>query len=293
MTVLPGGGSFTRARLCLSQISNCMRTKGLRVLRQSLHLALGALHMLASAAWAIFKSRAALHWENLALRRRLGVLHRPVKRPKLTTTDRLVWAWLSAAWAGWRSALARVKPGTVIARHRRGFRPFGRWKIWRGQPGRPAVLKVVRELIRRMSCENPPWSEPRIHGELLKPRTGVGETSVGKYVGTRTRCCHAASWRSSPPIRPARSLNVVGLRPGPSRDKRASTWAGLRSAPPCARQWRTWGAGSRAKQAAGVAMLACHLPSRRDQFAPARALPHTGAARGTVKPPSALPYTWL
>ena len=75
-----------------------------------------------------------------------------------------------------------VKPETVIAWHRKGFRLFWTWKVRHGQPGRPAVPKDVRELIRRMSRENPLWGAPRIHGELLKLCIDVGETSVGKYL---------------------------------------------------------------------------------------------------------------
>lgn len=71
-----------------------------------------------SGAPATFKSRAALHLENLALRRQLGVLHRSVKRPKLALSDRLLWAWLCRAWNDWRSAIVIVKPDTVIAWHR-------------------------------------------------------------------------------------------------------------------------------------------------------------------------------
>jgi len=62
-------------------MSNCMRTWSLRVLRQSLRLALSALDLLAAAVSAAFKSRAALQMENLALRHQLGVLRRSVKRP--------------------------------------------------------------------------------------------------------------------------------------------------------------------------------------------------------------------
>ena len=43
-----------------------------------------------------------------------------------------------------------------------------------GQPGRPAVPKHVRELIRKMSRENPLWGAPRIHGELLKLGVDIG-----------------------------------------------------------------------------------------------------------------------
>jgi transposase InsO family protein len=142
---------------------------------------------LAAATSAAFKSRTALHLENLALRHQLGVLHRSVKRPKLTSADRLLWAWLSEIWGDWRTVLVIVKPETVIAWHRKGFRLFWTWKVRCGQPGRPAVPKDIRELIRRMSRENPLWGAPRIHGELLKLGIDVGETSVGKYIVRRRK----------------------------------------------------------------------------------------------------------
>lgn len=65
-----------------------MRTWSLRVLFQFLHSALSALHVLASATSAAFKSRTALHLENLALRHQIGVLQRAAKkRPKLTAEN--------------------------------------------------------------------------------------------------------------------------------------------------------------------------------------------------------------
>jgi transposase InsO family protein len=150
---------------------------------------------LAAIASAVFKSRAALHLENLALRHQLGVLNRSVKRPKLTSADRLLWAWLCEVWGDWRSALVIVKPETVIAWHRKGFRLFWTWKVRHGQPGRPAVPKDVRELIRKLSRENPLWGAPRIHGELLKLGIDVGETSVGKYM-VRRRTPPSQTWRT-------------------------------------------------------------------------------------------------
>jgi putative transposase len=125
--------------------------------------------VVAAAASAILKSRAALQLENLALRHQIGVLHRSVKKPKLTAPDRLLWAWLCRIWCDWRSALVIVKPATVIAWHRRGFRLF--WTR-RGQPGRPSVPNSVRQLIRTMSRDN--WGAPRIHGELLKLGIDIG-----------------------------------------------------------------------------------------------------------------------
>jgi transposase InsO family protein len=142
-----------------------------------------------------FRNRAALQLEILALRHQLCVLHRSVKRPKLTSFDRLLWAWLSSVLPEWRSALMIVKPETVIAWHRKGFRLFWTWKIRRGVPGRPAVSLEVRDLIRRMCRENPLWGAPRIHGELLKLGIDVGETSVGKYMGRHSRP-PSQTWRT-------------------------------------------------------------------------------------------------
>jgi len=91
--------------------------------------------------------------------------------------------------------LVIVKPETVIAWHRKSFRLFWTWKVRHAQSGRPAVPKEIRELIRRMSRENPLWGAPRIHGELLKLGIDVGETSVGKYL-VRGRKPPSQTWRT-------------------------------------------------------------------------------------------------
>ena len=59
----------------------------------------------------------------------------------------------------------------------------------------PPVPKEVRELIRKMSRENPLWGAPRIHGELLKLGIDIGETSVGKYM-VRHRKPPSQTWRT-------------------------------------------------------------------------------------------------
>src|SRR5580700_11165913 len=110
---------------------------------------------------SIFRSRAALGLENLALRHQIGVLQRSARhRPKLTSGDRLLWICLSRLWRDWRSALAIVKPETFVAWHRAGFRLFWTWKVRRGQPGRPLISRAVRDLIRKMCRENPGWGSP-------------------------------------------------------------------------------------------------------------------------------------
>jgi hypothetical protein len=88
-----------------------------------------------------------------------------------------------------------VKPETVIAWHRQGFRLFWTWKVRHGQAGRSTVSREVRELIRQMSRDNPLWGAPRIHGELLKLGIDIGETSVGKYM-LRHRKPPSQTWRT-------------------------------------------------------------------------------------------------
>jgi len=155
-----------------------------------------SLTTLLTTMFSIFRSRAALELENLALRHQIGVLQRSArKRPILTTGDRLLWVCLSRMWTDWRSALAIVKPETVVAWHRAGFRLFWTWKVRRGQPGRPVTSREVRDLIRRMCRENPLWGAPRIHGELLKLGIDIGETSVSKYM-ERCRNPPSQTWRT-------------------------------------------------------------------------------------------------
>ena len=103
---------------------------------------LSVLYLFLSTLFSVLRSRAALQVENVAFRHQIGVLRRSAKkRPKLTVADRVFWVWLSRAWADWRSALIIVKPETVIAWHRKGFRLFWTWKLRHGRIGRPAVSR--------------------------------------------------------------------------------------------------------------------------------------------------------
>jgi hypothetical protein len=87
-----------------------------------------------------------------------------------------------------------VKPETVIAWHRRGFRLYWSWKS-RHRQGRPSVSKEVIDLIRRMSLANPRWGAPRIHGELLKLGFELSESTVAKYI-VRHRGLPSQTWRT-------------------------------------------------------------------------------------------------
>jgi putative transposase len=142
------------------------------------------------------RTRVGLQAEILALHHQLLVLQRrnQKRRLQLSAFDRLLWAWLSRIWPDWKSALRIVKPETVIAWHRRGFRLYWRWKS-RPRHGRPPVTTEVRELIRRISAANPGWGAPRIHGELGKLGINVSETTVAKYM-VRHRHPPSQTWRT-------------------------------------------------------------------------------------------------
>jgi putative transposase len=143
-----------------------------------------------------FRSRAALQTEILTLRHQLLVLQRSTgpHRVRLTRADRVFWVWLSRLWTGWRSALLIVKPETVIAWHRQGFRLFWSWKC-RHREGRPSVSSEIVNLIRKMSLANPRWGAPRIHGELLKLGFKISQATVAKYM-VRQRRPPSQTWRT-------------------------------------------------------------------------------------------------
>ena len=147
------------------------------------------------AVRSLFETRASLQLEIIALRHQLNALRRTQRgRIQLNRADRLFWVWLSKFWSGWRSALVIVKPETVVAWHRKGFRLYWKWKSKRG-PGRPEVSAEVRALIRKMCFANPIWGAPRIHGELLKLGIEVSETTVAKYM-PRNRKPPSQTWRA-------------------------------------------------------------------------------------------------
>ena len=87
-----------------------------------------------------------------------------------------------------------VKPETILRWHRSGFKAFWRWKS-RNRVGRPKVDRELRDLIRRMGRENPLWSAPRIHGELLMLGFELAQSTVSKYM-VRGRRPPSQSWKT-------------------------------------------------------------------------------------------------
>jgi putative transposase len=126
-------------------------------------------------------SRAKLSLELLAFHHQLVVLRRTVQRPQIQNRDRRFWIVVSRIWKDWQQALIIVKPETVIKWHRQGVKSYGRWKSRSRPVGRPKLDKDIRNLIRRISDENPLWGVPRIQSELRLLGYEVAESTVAKY----------------------------------------------------------------------------------------------------------------
>jgi transposase InsO family protein len=132
-----------------------------------------------------FKSRRRLEAEILILRHQLNVLRRAPRRGlNLRWVDRALFIWLYRCCPRILDAITIVRPETVVRWHRKGFVASWRWRS-RSPGGRPRIAKEVRDLIRRMSFENPLWGATKIHGELLKLGIEVAQSTVSIYMVPR------------------------------------------------------------------------------------------------------------
>src|ERR1700724_1094066 len=132
-----------------------------------------------------FKPRQQLEAEILVLRHQLNVLQqRAPRRLHLRWVDRALFVWLYRCCPRILATITTVRPETVVRWHRMGFAAYWRWKS-RPLGGRPRIANEVRDLIRRMSFENPLWGAPKIHGELLKLGIEVAQSTVSIYMVPR------------------------------------------------------------------------------------------------------------
>jgi putative transposase len=143
----------------------------------------------------LFRSRASLCLEHLALQHQLAVYRQTVALPRLRWTDRVLWGWLSRLWRGWPDALVFVQPRTVIAWQQQRVRDHWRRLSEQGTPGRPAVAKEIRALIQDMWQANPTWGSPRIVGELHKLGIDVAKSTVETY-RVRPRQSPSPTWKT-------------------------------------------------------------------------------------------------
>jgi len=130
----------------------------------------------------LFKSRCRLEAENLFLRHQLAIaLRRAPPRLRLCSSDRALFILITKLWPSLLGAAQVVQPETILRWHRAGFKMFWRWKS-RNRAGRPKIDRRLRDLIQRMSRENPLWGASRIHGELLMLGFEAAQSTVSKYM---------------------------------------------------------------------------------------------------------------
>ena len=140
------------------------------------------LHSLGMFVLDLFKSRCRLEAENLFLRHQLNIALRQAQfRLRLCGSDWAQLVWMTRLWPSLLGVAKVVQPETILRWHRAGFRTFWRWKS-RNRAGRPKIDRGLRDLIQRMSKENPQWSGSRIHGELLMLGFKVAQSTVFKYM---------------------------------------------------------------------------------------------------------------
>jgi hypothetical protein len=141
------------------------------------------LHALGMFVADLFKSRTRLEAENLFLRHQLTIaLRQAPSRLRLRGSDRAL------------LMTQLVQPETILRWHRAGFKAFWRWKS-RNRAGRPKIDRGLRDLIQRMSRENPLWGASRIHGELLMLGFEVAQSTVSKYM-TRAPKPPSQTWKT-------------------------------------------------------------------------------------------------
>ena len=147
---------------------------------------MGLIFLLVNLLASLFKSKSRLEAENAALRQQLIVLRRKLRgRVQFTSSDRLFFILLYRWFPSVRKAMTIIRPETVVRWHRAGFRRYWRWTS-RSLGGRPPIAADLRALIRRMSSENRHWGAPRIHGELLKLGFVVAQSTVAKYMVSKS-----------------------------------------------------------------------------------------------------------
>jgi len=136
---------------------------------------------------AFFQTRAFLAARLVAAESQLGICTRRIEqkarpKPRFTSGFRVLWVVLSKFWSPWQAAAQLMQPATVKARHTRAFKIYWRWKS-RRKPGRPPITQEMRDLIRKLSRDNPLWGPEVIRLTLVKLQYDPPcEDTIRKYM---------------------------------------------------------------------------------------------------------------
>lgn len=164
--------------LFMHQIRHCFRQLRLCLLQWTRPT---TRSVLAGTLTDLTCSKSELLAENALLRQQLIILHRQVKRPVCTRTDRLLLVGLARAARNWKQVLFVVQPDTLLGWHRQAFRWFWR-KRSKPASSKPRVATETVTLIKSMALNNRLWGAERIRGELLKLGIRVSKRTIQKYM---------------------------------------------------------------------------------------------------------------
>ena len=133
------------------------------------------------------------------MRHELDMFKRSGIKPVIRSSDRLFLVWISRIHKGWKSIIYVVEPETVVRWHRDLFKSYWKKKssVAKRKLGRPPISQEIKELIRRLSTENPRWGAKRITLEL-KVKFGhiVARRTVRKYMVKHTGPTPGSTWRA-------------------------------------------------------------------------------------------------
>jgi transposase InsO family protein len=141
------------------------------------------------------RSSSAKDVEILALRHEVAVLRRANPRPRMSWTDRAVFAALTRIMPKALRTRQIVTPGTLLRWHRRLV--AAKWRQPR-PPGRPPVPDELVALIVRLARENTRWGVVRIQGELRRLGHRVAASTIRKILRAHRippPSGHDQSWR--------------------------------------------------------------------------------------------------
>jgi hypothetical protein len=116
--------------------------------------------------------------------------------------------WMTTRWPSLLGLSRVVRHDTILRWHRAGFRAYWRWKS-RGRPGRPGVIRELRELIQRMSKESPLWGAAM---SLLSPNSSAAGADRGARRGTHARLASITGqgWRGRSSLSDNRRSRLSG-----------------------------------------------------------------------------------
>jgi len=141
------------------------------------------------------RSSSAKDVEILALRHEVAVLRRANPRPRMSWTDRAVFAAPTRIMPKALRTRQIVTPGTLLRWHRR--LAAAKWRQPR-PPGRAPVPDELVALIVRLARENTRWGVVRIQGELRRLGHRVAASTIRKILRAHRippPSGHDQSWR--------------------------------------------------------------------------------------------------